>query len=248
MFPLLIVLELLAQTFEVASVRPSGPKQREIAFRVYAGGRVVATRYRLKDLMTEAYGVQPFQITGGPAWINEDPFDIDARPPENSQSHQSNPVHQLSHPNEEQKLMLQALFAERFQLKVRRVMKEGPVYLLTTESGRPLKLAESKDKAQRPWAGSIAGGGFNGDGIRGRNISMEQLAERLSSEVHRPVLDRTKLTGSFDFKYVYSASEKDEDPLASIVTSLRALGLKLVPGKGQVESLIVEHAEKPSEN
>jgi uncharacterized protein (TIGR03435 family) len=143
--------------------------------------------------------------------------------------------------------MLQSLLAERFQVKYHRETREGPVYLLV-RSNKALKLVDSKDKSAYPWAGGLGGGGILRDGLAGRNESMEDLAKRLSPYLQRPVLDRTSLTGSFDFKVEYSSDDSRPDVISMILTTVQELGLKLEGSKGPIEGIVIEHAEKPSAN
>jgi len=236
--------------FEVASVRPSGPDQIELnGLYTYPGGEVRCNGCRLEYLIMRAFDVQEFQISGGPAWmdlVSGAPFDIEAKPPESSASARSNPALPKSAPNEEQCQMLQALLAERFQLRFHREKKKGPVYILSRGTGE-LKLLPPKDKKAFPWAGGITGGWFGG-GIRGENISMPQMATRLSRFLKRPVLDQTGVRGSFDFEYPVGGDDNDDDIQAFLLTSMKGIGLVLKGGEGPVETIAIDHAEKPSAN
>jgi Protein of unknown function (DUF3738) len=130
----------LLPTFEVASVKPSGPTQRELnGLYTYPGGRLVCRGCTLQYLVLEAFHVQQFQISGGPGWMNDSHFDIEAKPPESSRSAKSNPALPKLPPNDEQRQMLQSLLIERFRLQVRRTTKDGPVYVLT-RGDKALKL------------------------------------------------------------------------------------------------------------
>jgi uncharacterized protein (TIGR03435 family) len=133
---------------------------------------------------------------------------------------------------------------DRFQLKYHRETKQGPVDVLV-KTNKTLKLDEANDKEAFPWVGSPkSGGGFSGDGIAGTNASMELLALRLSPYLGRPVLDQTGIKGSFDFKF-----ECPQDELvSSILFSIQQFGLKLEATKGPIETIVVDHAEKPSQN
>jgi len=143
--------------------------------------------------------------------------------------------------------MLQTLLAERFKLAFHSESKDRPVYLLTRGKGE-LKLREPKNKNEYSWAGSASGGGPFENGIAGINISMAQFAKRLTAPLGRPVLDRTGLTGAYDFKYEYTSDDQSRDVIASILASIRGLGLKLEPSTAPVEIIVIEHAEKPSAN
>jgi uncharacterized protein (TIGR03435 family) len=236
--------------FEVASVRPSDPGQRELnGFYTYPGGRIVGRGCRLEYLVMVAFSVQQFQISGSPGWTNlvtGDAFDIQAKPPDSSPSAQWNPASPKSAPGEEERQMLQSLLADRFKLQFHRVVKKGPVYVLTRRSST-LKLYAPKDKAEFPWAGGITGGWFGG-GMRGENISMPQLATRLSRFLNRPVLDQTGLEGSFDFEYQNGSDDNDTDIAGFLLTAMKGIGLNLKSAKGPVDVFIIDHVEKPSEN
>lgn len=236
-----------APAFEVASVKPASPQDREIAISTYPGGRITVSLYTLQMLIEEAFDVQSFQVSGGPRWINDDRYDIVAKPPASSKSSKANPPYPKAPPNDEQRQMLQTLLSDRFQLKFHRETKEGPVYLLV-KGNKELKLQDAKNKDDYPWAGSIAGGGIAGDGLAGINISMPLLATRLSWYLRRPVLDRTGLTGSYDFKFEYASDDPRAERIASIFASVQGIGLKLEAAKGPVETVVIDYAEKPSAN
>ena len=180
--------------------------------------------------------------------MNEDPFDIEAKPPASSKSSKANPANPKTPLNEEQRQMLQSLLADRFQLRFHRETREGPVYLLV-RGNRELKLREPKNKDEYSWAGSVAGGAISGDGLAGINISMAQLAARLSGYMGRPVLDQTGLQGSFDFKYEYLSDNPDYvHVIPSILTSIEGIGLKLKASTGPVETIVIDHTERPLTN
>ncbi len=147
--------------------------------------------------------------------------------------------------------MLQALLANRFQLRFHRESKDGPAYALVVAAKGP-KLTPTKN----PDAFRYVGGGTTGDPqlplfMSAENASMALLALRLSDRFGRPVLDQTGLKGDFDFKFIYEYEEDDPQPGAppSLVSAMQdQLGLRLVPTKAPVEILVIDHAEKPAEN
>ena len=236
--------------FEVASVRPSGPHQIEInGLYTYPGGEVRGNGCRVQYLIMAAFDVQQFQIAGGPAWIDlgsGDPFDLDAKPPRSSPAAHATPASPKSPPTEEQRQMLQSLLADRFQLRVHRAVTEGPVFFLRRSTGQ-LRLTPPKDRNAYPWAGGISGGWFGG-GMRGENISMPQLAARLSRFLSRPVLDQTGLEGSFDFDYPIGGDgdDNDADIPGFLHLAMKGIGLTLQPGKGPVETIVIDRVERPS--
>jgi uncharacterized protein (TIGR03435 family) len=249
---------LLGQTqanppaFEVVSIKPSNPQGGRMemnGFYTYPGGRVVGHGCTLEYLIELAFEIQSFQVSGGPGWMNVDRFEIEARPPASSLSSKANPLSPKASPSAEQRQMLQALLADRFQMKFRREIKQGPVYVLLKGS-KPLRLEAAKDqgKSDFSWVGSPRGGTITGDGMAGENISMPILASRLSRYLERPVLDQTGITGFFDFKFDYASDEPHPDVVSAILASAQAIGLKLESSRGTVETIMIDHAEKPSLN
>jgi hypothetical protein len=108
--------------FEVASIRPGQPKDSPM-FKM-ATGRFVAQSVTLRLLVAIAYGLQDYQISGGPAWVRSDSFDIEAKA-ENERAD----TNQVS-------LMVRSLLADRFKLILHNETRESSVY---AGSGVPLK-------------------------------------------------------------------------------------------------------------
>lgn len=240
--------DLSAQpAFEVASVKLSTPQENVIGLFTYPGGRITATNYTLEMLMEEAYSVQSSQVSGGPRWITEDRYSVVAKPPQSSASSKSNPPYPKAPPNDEQRSMLQTLLADRFHLQLHRESRDGSIYILSA-GNKELKLKPAKSADDYPWVGSPAGGGIAGTGIAGTNATMQLLANRLTGYLRRPVIDRTGLKPAFDFRLELPRDDSQPDVIASIFTSIQGLGLKLESAKGPVETLVIDHVEKPAEN
>ncbi len=166
-------------------------------------------------------------------------FDIEAKPPADSSSGRSTASGVLL--NEEQRQMLLALLAERFQLKYHRETKQGLVYFLDRTS-KNFKLEETRNRDVLPW---ILG---PETGIAGGNVSMPLFSRRLSRWLDRPVVDRTGLDASYDFKFEYDSADSGRDLVASIMVSIQGLGLRLEPGKGPAEAIVVDRIERLSGN
>lgn len=157
--------------------------------------------------------------------------------------------------------MVQALLAERFQLKVHRQTKELPAYALVVAKNGP-KLAEAKS----PNSLRLSSGGKSQITFQG--VPMSFLATQLTKMTGRTVLDRTGLTSSYDFTLSWTPDEKqkktskakadgggkaasttDQASGPSLFTALeKQIGLRLQSTKGPVEVLVVDHAEKPTED
>jgi uncharacterized protein (TIGR03435 family) len=115
--------------FEVASVRHTPTSSRIInALLTYPGGRVEAKGATLEYLLMEAFDVQPFQITGAPAWAKETQFDIEAKPPDSLAAKYKTSSGPKTPPSEKQRKMLQNLLIERFQLQTHIAHGTGPVF------------------------------------------------------------------------------------------------------------------------
>ena len=235
MFAVILAVRVAAQdqplAFEVASVKLTPPGNNGMSISL-PPGRFTAGNASLKLLMVNAFDVLTFQIVGGPGWMDSDRFDIDAKTPDNISGKQGYE-------------MLQTLLADRFQLKIHREMREMPIYTLVVGKNGP-KLNPAKE-GERPM---VSGRG------RGRmefqKVSVQTLALNLAGNMDRIVLDRTGLTGDFDFTLEWNPDLGQPDPdqsKPSIFTALtEQLGLRLESTRGPVEVLVIDHAEKPSEN
>jgi len=226
------------QTFEVATVKPANPNAPGTMLNwrdARHAESFVAENFSLRHLIMAAYGIRDHQLTGGPGWIGSDRFDVIGKPekPEDMKS-----LH----------LMLQALLADRFHLTIHRETRQMQVYFLVVAKGGA-KLRESAP-------GSVGAGQSAGMGwFKASSNRIEDFAQTLAGMVSRSVIDKTGLTGQYDFRLDYAsevaagsdAGNAPEKP--SLFTALQEqLGLKLEPGRAPVEMVVVDRAEKPSEN
>ena len=254
------VAALPAQEFEVASVKPNKSGDTAVSFRLQPGGRLNALNVTARDLIRFAYIVQPFQLEGGPGWLDEDRFDVIAKvageivpvPPG-----QMGPVQQ----------MMQRLLAERFALKVRRETKEAPAYaLVLARTDRQLgkqiapstvdcaAILRAQFAAGRGGPPAAPGGGpvcrlsTGGPGsVIARDVSIPQLAQLLSVQLQRQVLDRTGLSGPFSFDLSFATDQTSDADRPSLFTALQEqLGLKLDSLRAPLEMLIVESVQQPT--
>ena len=276
-----------APAFEVASVKPSAncdtgggsPSQSPVSLNLPCVPlrRLIQVAYTFSGLVGANLPSSLLEALGGPGWLDTDRYDILAKAAGNaSQAEMMGP-------------MLRTLLEERFQVKVHRESRDAPVYELTVAKNGP-KLQPSKegscipmDLINRP--GNVkpgdpmpnfcgGGGGRRKDGVLITDwyaVSMTEYAGRmLSSQVDRPVIDKTGLTGRFDVHLEFAPDvampgagpvrlngvERPDLPAPSadatgpsIFTALQEqLGLKLSPAKGPVEVIVIDHAEKPSAN
>ncbi|HKD09423.1 MAG TPA: TIGR03435 family protein [Bryobacteraceae bacterium] len=225
-----------ALRFDVASLRQSPPRQGDDAYvRFNADNAQISYRnVTFKLLLSVAYDISEDRISGGEAWTESQPYDISARLPANATK-------------SDVPAMLQALLAERSKLQVHDEPRLMSAYDLVVANGGPKLKRASEDGA---------GSNYILKGrIVGPQLSMEALAQTLSRQTGRPVVDRTSLQGRFDIRLTWAPDEPQTDQPSlpngpSIYTALQEqLGLQLRPAKELVNYLIIDHANRiPEEN
>jgi len=222
--------------FEVASVKPGDPSSLYRRIVISPGGRLNAENVSLRKLVEEAYQLKPFQLSGGPRWMDSEVFSVTAKGDESANT-------------ERIRLMLQSLLAERFQLTFHRETREQTVSLLTVKDKAKLKIQPAKGPGRFGLNVRTSGRGAASNHIGFRNASMAQLADVLTREMGHMVEDQTNLTGEFDFEFEATRNEAEPNPfVVPIAPALSEVGLKLESRKGPVDFIVVDHAEKPSQN
>jgi uncharacterized protein (TIGR03435 family) len=234
--------------FEVATIKPTNPNAGAwVGFYSRPGGRVLLGYASVKMMMYYAFDVQQYQISGGPAWVGTDSYDVDAVPPDNSASRTAAQPRIKATPSDEQRKMIQRLLIDRFGLKIHWETKEGPVYILT-RGKKPLQLKEPKDKDADSRGGvRIMQGGIVDGSAFGTNATMPFLARQLGGGLKSPVLDKTGLQGSYDFELPPSDPENHDYAVAAF-EAMDALGLKLERGKGPIQVIVIDQVQRPSAN
>jgi uncharacterized protein (TIGR03435 family) len=244
-----------APKFNIASIKRSAPDS-DTFMKAHPGGRLDISRATLKTLTALAYRLQPFQVAGGPAWVRSEYFSVNTKAAET--------------PSEDRLfLMMQALLAERFSLKLHFETKEKPVYVLVvgkigkrsppglqvTTEGSCVRV----DGAAPPDPKACGSLGMGGNHLEAREVSMSRVAEALTRVLDRKVIDRTGRPERFNVSLRWAPGQHQVLPSSdamelppdtpSIFTALQEqLGLKLEPSKAPVELLVIDHAERPSEN
>jgi uncharacterized protein (TIGR03435 family) len=229
-----VASRVVPQTFEVASIKPNQTGSDGRRATTTPGGIFTATNVSLKLLISRAFGVPEAQIERGPGWIETEKYDVLARA-----------ATPLEMTREEARPCLQALLAERFGLKFHRVTKEGPVLSLVVAKNGPKLTEHSGDGG----AGISASAESGKSHISGTKTTMARLAEYLSAQAGRPVIDNTGLKGEYDFHVEWSTEESVGSSGPSVFEALQEqLGLKLTATKGPIEFIVVDSAEKASAN
>jgi uncharacterized protein (TIGR03435 family) len=227
--------------FEVVSVRPSGPNAtlKSAADR----SRFVATNHTLAMLIASSYPDLPlWRISGAPSWTTKERWDFVAKLPPGMPGDQE----MLWRKTEQ---MLRTSLADEFKLQTHFEHREQPVYqLLVAKGGLKAKPSVAAEFSSRPTP----------TGMEIKHVTMAEFAELLYCPectrqiADRVVVDRTGLTDYYDFSLNFAPSNLPADTAnaqPSVYTAIQdQLGLKLEPSKGLVDFLVVDRAERPSQN
>jgi uncharacterized protein (TIGR03435 family) len=223
-------------SFAVAVIKTSDPSSQTGESFESEGHHLQCRNARLIDIITVVYGLQPRQIVGAEPWLSKEKFDITGTPdvpgvPNTAQFRE----------------MYQKLLAERFHLAVRQDARDMPIYALTVAKGGPkLRLADPSEPVNAGSSGGVE------RVMKFTNMSMQEFARNVDLFEDRPVIDRTGLTGSYDFTLRWTSQVTAEtlpDAAPSLSTALREqLGLRLDATRGKAEVLVIDHVERPSEN
>jgi uncharacterized protein (TIGR03435 family) len=227
--------------FDVVSIRPSRSNESGGGMNPIPDG-ISARNLSVNTLIQIAYGLKPWEISGGPDWARTARWNVEAKA-------EGDPSFQ------KKKEMLRTLLADRFQLQFHRETRRMRIYSLTRAKGGP-KLQATASGVRgyvRPRRGLIEGQG----------LTMTTLAEFLEGSLGQSVTDKTGISGAFDIKLEWTPTEGELDYQIqgygfdgnvdangpSIFTAIQGqLGLRLEAGKGPVEVFVIDHIARPSEN
>jgi uncharacterized protein (TIGR03435 family) len=237
-----------AQSFEVASIHASEPGLRTGNIHTDPGVFTIHNM-TLHFCIEWAYGVRPLQITG-PAWLGEVRFDINAKAADHNAD------------DDQLRLMVRAMLADRFGLQVHHEQKEQQIFALSVaKNGPKFHPKGTKDASRFTESATDGATGFSEDktGAMADHVTMGDAANKVSELVNRIVIDKTGLTGRYDFRldltpYMTPDTDGKDGAKADIMSILFAgfndqLGLKLEAGKEFVDLLVVDAVNKtPTEN
>ena len=231
-----------APAFEAASIKPSPPSAETMTFiRQNTGGRFVADNITVHNLIQQAYGLFGFQIVDLPDWTKQERFSINAVAPGTGFSQQG--------------ALLRKLLEDRFAFRARRETRDHDIYALVIAraDGRLGPNLRPFTGDCKPPAGASPCRMRNGPNFTDAvGFSHRIIVDQATGNVQRIVVDKTGLTGLFDFNYTWindPQSANAGDDAVSFMTALHEqLGLRLEPARGPVEFLVVERVERPTPN
>ena len=207
----------------------------------FSPGRVVGPSVTARRIILEAYHLTPYQLSGGPSWLDSDRFYLEAKA-------------ETSVDESQIRLMLRTLLSERFKLVAHRGAREMPVYALTVGKNG-LRILEPKNGSAPlpvPVVGVLpvsTGGGFvqaggcvGGMASRGTVQHFAEMLSEMQESVHRPVIDKTGIQGVYQFSICITSPE-------NLVADVEAqTGLKFESQKAPLDALVIDRIEKPEAN
>jgi uncharacterized protein (TIGR03435 family) len=230
--------------FEVATIKSSRPDDPRLPTMQIQNRRLLTWNKSVMNLIEEAYSINPSEVVNGPDWLDTK-YDIVGQPDGEGQPS----LHQWD-------IMIQKLLADRFKLSFHWATKEVSIYALTVAKGGPKLTVSAGDPQGPPNLAMPARGRF-----RGRNATMADFAGSLRGVLDRPVVDKTGISGRYDLALNWTVDDfqpsrlagfpapSDRTEVPDLFTAIQEqLGLKLESAKGSVEVMVIDHAEKPSEN
>jgi len=225
-------------SFEVATIRPAKPSNGSEGFHI-RGRRVSIENERVTSMICVAYSIHNTQIVGAPAWFDTDRFDIDGVP---------DAAGEPAFRQEQQ--MIQKLLADRFGIKFHHEKRELSIFAITIAKGGPKMTPNTTGHEGQP----EQYGNGNGSQRTSKyiNNTMADFALAMQFDSSRPVLDQTGLAGRYDFTLTFTTDDahlNDANAAPGFFTAIQEqAGLKLEPKKDQADVLVIDHAERPSEN
>jgi uncharacterized protein (TIGR03435 family) len=237
--------------FDVASIRPSDPNAQGSSTS-WNNSSFRSTNTDAMGFISSAWGIRRDLITGAPGWVNSDRYDVTAK------IDAADVARFEKLKGSERTALLKPLLVERFKLEAHTEVKQLPTYDLVIAKGGP-KLVDEKEHTEpdpdHPAPqGTVYSGWMwgNGTSLHGKGIPLKSLISSLEGMLERTIIDKTGLTGNkYEFMLKWTPEDKPQtdDNAPPLLTALQdQLGLRLVPSKGPVETLVIDHIEKPSPN
>ena len=260
LLPILVSGPLFAQTpsattpssapatlaYDVVSIHPGDQTTSNMSLYSQPSG-YTATNMRLRSFISGAFGIREDLISGLPGWAETARYDINAKTVDPG-------LLALAHRTlDSGRLMDRRILADRFALKSHTETKQLPVYDLVITPHGP------KFKASAPTGQALGPSGVSDHEATLKSASISYLAVILAGELSRTVIDKTNLTALYDLHLTWAPDRpattagqdngQTEDTGPSLFSAIQdQLGLKLIPAKGPVPTLVIDHIEPPTPN
>jgi uncharacterized protein (TIGR03435 family) len=242
-----------APVYDVVAIKPNKSGSGRTSISVNDDG-YAAENVSLKHLLSDAYDVKQYLVSGLTGWASSDRFDVNAKIVDMD----ADALKKLT--DKQRRAMLQQLLADRFQLKVHLQTEVLPIYEMVVAKGgakitavEPVGADPEADK-NKEFKGMGRGSmNVHNTVLTAHDVPLSSLAYQLSGSLSRTVVDKTGLAGNYDLSLTWSPDDgsaaASDSSAPSLFTALQEqLGLRLQPAKGPVETLVVDHVEMPSEN
>jgi bla regulator protein BlaR1 len=250
------------------TVKPGADGVSHRVAMMYSPTGFKSTNTTLQALIQEAYGVQANQIAGAPDWAKTAQFDLEIGPNDDKSTPRGVSIeHSLEQSRVRNQRLLQVALAERFKLALHSETRELSTYaLVVSDDGsklQPSKPASSHSEPVKSPEGIPLDRSFrikldgSQAGLEARGMSTSDIASHLARQLGTVVVDKTGLTGNYDFalnwKSDASGGGNFNSPLSdasasSLLTALQdQLGLKLEPQTAPMQVLVIDHAERPAD-
>ena len=238
--------------FEVATVRPNTSGESGASIGARPGGRLNGTNQTARNLIRNAFNLQPFQMIGGPDWMDSDRFDLVAKAADADLDAKG----MLT--NQGFMLRLQSLLEDRFKMVTHWETRELPVYALVVavegKLGPALKVHTGDcDRARAANTPPTAKCGTRmnvtptGAQVSGVGIPMLTFARNLAGTTGRNVVDKTGLSSGYDFELTFIPDQTADTTGPSLFTAIQEqLGLKLESQRAPVDVLVIDRLERPT--
>jgi uncharacterized protein (TIGR03435 family) len=215
---------------------------------------VSATNVTTKFLLRMGYGVKDFQLSGGPAWIDSERYDISADIDEAQfEQLKSLPLNDQIH---QVQLLIQSVLADRFKLRITHGTKELPTMALVAgKSVSKLDQFAGDQATNNPT--DVTSTGFGNNGLRiikAPKTTMDRFASVLSAMLGQQLVNKTAISGNYAFTFswtdvVQAAPNTPSDSGPSLQAALEdQLGLELESTKAPVDAINIDHIEEPTPN
>jgi len=231
--------------YDVVSIKPNKSGSGSHGIDVN-DGNFEATNVPVKTLILNAYELKDSQVIGLPSWAGSLDYDIKAKV--------SEPDKKVfdAMTDEQSRMMLQPVLTDRFQLKFHREKKVLPVYeLVVAKGGVKFKESAVPDDGKSKGANGMGSGSMSvhNTELTSTGVRLSKLTSVLSNQLGRVVVDKTGLTGKYDLELKWLPNDAQPAPdsqLTDLFTALQEqLGLKLEPGKAEIDTFVIDRLEMP---